>query len=224
MEGENPSNAPRVKGDPQFCPHCSRIQVEGEERSPFHCPGGRGGSNGRWKIHVASLFVPCNCVHARRSFCCVQKVRTLRNSLLIPVISMKIRYYLPFSDWLGTKQNSVWFQITLKMGNNIWFALIYRESQVHFCVCMTGFESRIWNYINDYASERLVPLDIMVGTRKSPAETPKLHGTKRGRRGWGVGAATIVARERPAPLNIKGGPIKGPPETTWASRYCGARV
>ena len=32
-----------------------------------------------------------------------------------------MRLYLPFSDWFGTKQMSVWFQINLKMVRTIWF-------------------------------------------------------------------------------------------------------
>ena len=33
----------------------------------------------------------------------------------------EIGLYLPFSDWFGTKQMSVWFQINGKMVNTIWF-------------------------------------------------------------------------------------------------------
>ena len=35
----------------------------------------------------------------------------------------KIRLYLPFSDWFGSKRKYVWIQINWKMVNTIWFRL-----------------------------------------------------------------------------------------------------
>ena len=41
----------------------------------------------------------------------------------ILLIQTEIRLYISFSDWFGTKRNSLWFQINRKMLSTIWFRL-----------------------------------------------------------------------------------------------------
>ena len=57
-----------------------------------------------------------------------------KNQPLILVKSNGIRPYLPFSNWIWTKQNTDWFKINLKMVNIIWFPLTSQESEVDFSV------------------------------------------------------------------------------------------
>ena len=45
----------------------------------------------------------------------------LKDILLILVKFSEIRLYLPFSDWFGTEQKFVRFEINRKMVNTIWF-------------------------------------------------------------------------------------------------------
>ena len=46
---------------------------------------------------------------------------TQRNLFEILLWQTKIRLYLPFFDWCGTKRTSVWFKINRCMVNTIWF-------------------------------------------------------------------------------------------------------
>ena len=47
----------------------------------------------------------------------------------------EIRLYLPFSDWLGAKRTSVWFQINRKMVNTIWFRFELIRFRKDFSMC-----------------------------------------------------------------------------------------
>ena len=50
----------------------------------------------------------------------------------------EIRLYLTFSDWYGTKQTSIWFQINRKMVNNIWFWFDLIRFRKRFSVWRSG--------------------------------------------------------------------------------------
>ena len=52
----------------------------------------------------------------------------------------EIRFYLPFSDWFGSKRTSVLIQINRKMVNTIWFRVDSIRLQNDFSVCL----NRIW--------------------------------------------------------------------------------
>ena len=47
----------------------------------------------------------------------------------------EIRLYLPFSDWFGTNQTFVWFQINRKMINTIWFRFGLTRFELEFSAC-----------------------------------------------------------------------------------------
>ena len=47
----------------------------------------------------------------------------------------KIRLYLPFSDWFGSKQTSFWFQINLKMVNTIGFQFDLLRFRKYLSLC-----------------------------------------------------------------------------------------
>ena len=65
-----------------------------------------------------------------KNLVCAQ--RNLFESLLNQT---EIRLYLPFSDWFGIKQTSVWFQINPKMENTIWFRFDWIRFRKDFSVC-----------------------------------------------------------------------------------------
>ena len=46
-------------------------------------------------------------------------MRTRRNILWILLNQPEIKFYLPFSDWFGTKRTFIWFQMKRKMVNTI---------------------------------------------------------------------------------------------------------
>ena len=46
---------------------------------------------------------------------------TQRNLFDFSLNQPEIKFYLPFSYWLGTKRKSVWIQINRKMVNKMWF-------------------------------------------------------------------------------------------------------
>ena len=46
-----------------------------------------------------------------------------------------IRLHLPFSDWFGSKQMSLWIQINRKMVNTIWFRVDLIGFRKYFSVC-----------------------------------------------------------------------------------------
>ena len=56
----------------------------------------------------------------------------------------RIRLYLSFSDWFGTKRTSVWFQINRKMINTIWFRfdLIRFRKDLSVCTVQGNFYPR----------------------------------------------------------------------------------
>ena len=60
---------------------------------------------------------------------------TRRNLLWILLNEHEISLYLLFSDWLGSKQNSVWTQINWKMVNTIWFWVDLTRFKKDFSVC-----------------------------------------------------------------------------------------
>ena len=59
-----------------------------------------------------------------------------RNLFEILLNQTEIRLYLPFSEWFGTKQMSVWCQINRKMINTIWFRFdLIRFRKDYFMCC-----------------------------------------------------------------------------------------
>ena len=60
---------------------------------------------------------------------------THTNLFLIFLNQPKIRLYLRISDWFGTKQTSIWFQINQKMVNTIWFRIDLIRLRKDFSVC-----------------------------------------------------------------------------------------
>ena len=55
----------------------------------------------------------------------------------------KIRLYLPFSDWFGSKRNSVWIQFNRKMVNAIWFPVDFTKLKKYSHVCTNQNVSNI---------------------------------------------------------------------------------
>ena len=64
----------------------------------------------------------------------------------------KIRLYIPFSGWFGTKRMSIWFQVNLKMVRTIWF----RVDLIRFlCVCLeTHLENWLRSAVRDTSVSR----------------------------------------------------------------------
>ena len=67
---------------------------------------------------------------------CIQKCTEKICGILI--IHTEIGFYLPFSDWFGTKRTSVWVQINLKMinTNRFRFELTRLKKILSVCVCV----------------------------------------------------------------------------------------
>ena len=59
-----------------------------------------------------------------------------RNLFEILLNQTKIRLYLPFSDWFGTKRTFFWFQLNWKMVNKIWFRFDLIRFRKDFSVCI----------------------------------------------------------------------------------------
>ena len=60
---------------------------------------------------------------------------TQRNLFQILLNYTQIRLYLPFSDSFGTRQTSVWSQISRWMENTIWFMFDWIRFGEYFSVC-----------------------------------------------------------------------------------------
>ena len=60
---------------------------------------------------------------------------TQRNLFEILLNQTKIRLYLPFSNWFGTKRTAVWFKINRKIVNTIWFWFDLVRFRKGFSVC-----------------------------------------------------------------------------------------
>ena len=57
-----------------------------------------------------------------RQFSTDSKISCSRRNLFEILLNQtEIRLNLPFPDWFGTKRTSVWFQISRKVVNTIWF-------------------------------------------------------------------------------------------------------
>ena len=71
-------------------------------------------------------------------------MQVLHKKNLFQILSnqTKIRLYLPFSDWFGPKQTSVWFQINQKMVNKIWFQFDFIIFRKDFSVCRWKYPDR----------------------------------------------------------------------------------
>ena len=77
---------------------------------------------------------------------CQMRVET--NRLMILLKSTKISLYSPFSEWFGTKQNSVWFPINQKMDNTNWFGVDLRRIRCWF-LCV--YQNRTYNFLSIHA-------------------------------------------------------------------------
>ena len=64
---------------------------------------------------------------------------TKRNIFEIWLNQPKIRLYLPFSGWFGTKRPFVWLQINRKMVNIIWFRIDLIRFRKDCSVCRLTF-------------------------------------------------------------------------------------
>jgi len=60
---------------------------------------------------------------------------TQRNISEILLNQPEIRWYLPFSNWFGSKRTSVWIQINRKMVNTIWFRVDLTRFRKYFSGC-----------------------------------------------------------------------------------------
>ena len=93
-----------------------------------------------WRIDHWWLWAVLSCAH------------TQKNLFEILLNQPDIRFYLPFSDWYGTKRTSVWFQINWKTINTIWF----RVDLIRF-LCVYSAAERL-AYLSMLESQLRAPL------------------------------------------------------------------
>ena len=94
------------------CPHRNDI------------PFGFTRSRRAWCLHNSAKHLRHICAHHKQ-----------RNLLEILLNQTQIIFYLPFSDWIGTKLMSVWFQINRKKVNTIWIRVDLLRFRKDFSVC-----------------------------------------------------------------------------------------
>ena len=64
-------------------------------------------------------------------------VQTQRKLFQILFSQTEIRLYLPFSNWVGSKRTSIWFQFNRKIVNTIRFRVDLIKLRKNFTVCTT---------------------------------------------------------------------------------------
>ena len=94
--------------------------------------------------------------------------RTAHREILLN--QTEIRLYLPFSDWFGTKQTYVWFQINRRMINTIWFRFYLIRFRKNFSVCKDRHEMFVFFYL----SFLFIP-NCWVWTPRSATDTFSTH-------------------------------------------------
>ena len=82
---------------------------------------------------------------------CLRDSTTQKN--LFEILLTEIRLYLPFSDWLGTKWTSVWFQINRKMVNRIWFRFDLTESEVNSSACRKSWDLKMRHKLQKFVNK-----------------------------------------------------------------------
>ena len=82
-------------------------------------------------------------IHGKSTLCFGSTFYTQRNLFEILSNQTGVRFYLPFSDWFGTEQTSVWFQIIRKIVYTIWF----RFDLIRFQKDLSVFKKILWSNI-----------------------------------------------------------------------------
>ena len=75
----------------------------------------------KWSVNVITIIVNSRFLDTESAFIFSHLIFHKPHTEISKPYKIKIKLYLPFSDWFGTKRTYVWFQINLKVVNTIWF-------------------------------------------------------------------------------------------------------